>query len=290
MTPAPDISVIIPMYNAAAYIDQALRTVFEQEAHGLRLEVLVVDDASTDGSRAIVRPLAAKYPGLRLIELPQNGGTARARNAGLQHATGTWIQFLDSDDRICPDLYRKFEHALQPGFDGYVFSLHIEYHDRDVYRRITRVKDKRALGYFYAVWNFFIRRDLCIPFRDFTLEDVAFVFDVIGEKSPRIALLPDAWYRLNRKNDASKTTRFDAPGYRRLYQYLYGRLDRYDPLTRMFFLETFVGIVFAPTVPFWLSVELAARTVLKLYRYLPAVVFNGVRNEVVNTTTPVPAP
>ena len=56
----------------------------------------------------------------------------------------------------------------------------------------------------------------------------------------------------------------------------------------MFFLETFVGILFAPTVPLRLSAEIAARTLFKLFRYLPAVVTNGIRNCVVNTTDVAP--
>lgn len=279
-----DVSVIIPMHNAATYIGRTIASILEQVQHNLNLEIIVVDDASTDRSRELIRNLQIDTPIIKLIELQKNGGTAHARNTGLQHARGAWVQFVDSDDRICPDLYQKFERAQKPGFNCYVFSLIIEHHDRTVKRTITTVKDKRALGYFYAVWNFFIQKDLCLPFKEFVLEDVAFVFDVMAEKKPRIALIPDAWYILNRKNDDSKTVRFNAPGYRKLYGYLYSRLDRYDNLTRMFFLETFVGILFAPTVPLRLSAEIAARTLFKLFRHLPAVVTNGIRNCVVNTT------
>ena len=281
MTNTPDVSVIIPMYNAAAYIGRALNSILEQAPHGLHLEILVVDDASTDNSRALVR--AFPNPNIHLIELEQNGGTARARNAGLQHARGAWIQFVDSDDRISADLYRTFEQAQKPEFNCYVFSLIIEQHGGTVQRTITAVKDKRALGYFYAVWNFFIRKELCLPFKNYLLEDLVFVFEVMAEKKPRIAFLPGVYYYLNRQNEQSKTAVFNAPEYRRLYRYLYGQLDWYDRLTRMFFLETFVGILFAPTIPRALSAELAARTLIRLYRYLPAVAVNGIRGCVVNS-------
>jgi glycosyltransferase involved in cell wall biosynthesis len=89
---APPISVIIPCFNCEMYVVASVRSVYAQRWP--RIEVIVVDDGSTDRSAELVR---ANFPDVRLIQQP-NQGVAAARNNGLAHATGEWIAFLDADD------------------------------------------------------------------------------------------------------------------------------------------------------------------------------------------------
>lgn len=92
-----NISVVIPCFNNAASIERALRSVAAQTLRPF--EVLVVDDASTDESREIVRHFATQSDlDLRLIALPINSGPSRARNTGWDQARGQYVAFLDSDD------------------------------------------------------------------------------------------------------------------------------------------------------------------------------------------------
>ena len=91
------ISVVIPLYNKEAEVERALRSVVEQSlAPG---EIIVVDDGSTDGSRAIVERIIAEHPqaGIRLITQP-NSGVSAARNRGIAEANGDYIALLDADD------------------------------------------------------------------------------------------------------------------------------------------------------------------------------------------------
>ena len=91
------ISVVIPLYNKEAEVERALRSVVEQSlAPG---EIIVVDDGSTDGSRAIVERIIADHPeaGIRLITQP-NSGVSAARNRGIAEAKGDYIALLDADD------------------------------------------------------------------------------------------------------------------------------------------------------------------------------------------------
>lgn len=91
------ISVVIPLYNKEAEVERALRSVVEQSlAPG---EIIVVDDGSTDGSRAIVERIIAEHPeaGIRLITQP-NSGVSAARNRGVAEAKGDYIALLDADD------------------------------------------------------------------------------------------------------------------------------------------------------------------------------------------------
>ncbi len=95
----PEVSVIMPSYNTARYIRKALESVLSQTV--TNLEVIVVDDASTDDSVAIAQQVAD--PRVTIIPLAQNGGAAVARNHALNVAQGQWIAILDSDDWYAPD-------------------------------------------------------------------------------------------------------------------------------------------------------------------------------------------
>lgn len=94
------LSVIMPSYNDGAWLRRAVDSVLSQADAVPGLELLLVDDASTDAAtRAEQDALAATHPGrLRLLRQPINAGPARARNAGLAAARGQWIAFLDGDD------------------------------------------------------------------------------------------------------------------------------------------------------------------------------------------------
>ncbi len=96
----PLVSVVIPVYNAAKFIPQALGSLFYQTMQDF--EVVVVDDGSTDNSVEVVENLAKKFNGrIRLIRLPENSGTPAApRNRGIQAARGKYIAFLDADDLL----------------------------------------------------------------------------------------------------------------------------------------------------------------------------------------------
>ncbi|MCM1355722.1 MAG: glycosyltransferase [Staphylococcus sp.] len=93
------VSIIIPAYNAEKYIRQAVGSALSQTCRDV--EVIVVDDGSTDATAGIVGEFAATDPRVRLIREPQSG-VSIARNTGLKAAGGEWICFLDSDDVMLP--------------------------------------------------------------------------------------------------------------------------------------------------------------------------------------------
>lgn len=95
----PDVSFIIAAYNSADTLDLAISSALAQTS--VVVEVIVIDDCSTDGTADLVR----NYPDerVRLISQPQNGGPGKARNAGIAEATGRWIATLDSDDAVRPE-------------------------------------------------------------------------------------------------------------------------------------------------------------------------------------------
>ena len=97
------ISVIIPVYNLEAYVERAVRSVLQQTY--TNIEVLIVDDGSTDNSWKVVQRIAASDN--RVIPIRQeNKGVTSARINGIRHATGQWIGFVDGDDEIELDMYQ----------------------------------------------------------------------------------------------------------------------------------------------------------------------------------------
>jgi teichuronic acid biosynthesis glycosyltransferase TuaG len=103
------VSVIVPCFNAAAFLKGTLESVLAQ-AH-TNIELIVVDDRSTDASVEIVRTLMANDRRVVLIEMDRNtGAPAAPRNAGVRAARGDWVAFLDADDLWHP---RKLEHQMR---------------------------------------------------------------------------------------------------------------------------------------------------------------------------------
>ena len=94
------VSIIMPCYNASAYLREAIESVLSQSYQDW--ELIIVDDGSTDNSREIAREYVAKDKRIHLIEQP-NSGACRARNNGIEHAKGEYIKFLDADDVLEPE-------------------------------------------------------------------------------------------------------------------------------------------------------------------------------------------
>lgn len=94
------ISIITPCYNGSAYIDRCAKSVLCQTY--IDFEWVIINDGSSDDSETILRKLAEIDSRIKVISVP-NGGVSKARNLGLQEATGTWITFLDIDDTLKTD-------------------------------------------------------------------------------------------------------------------------------------------------------------------------------------------
>ena len=107
------ISVITPCLNAAAFVEEAVGSVFGQR--GADAELIVVDDGSTDGSRAILETLQARYGERLRLLTTDRAGPYPARNLALRHATGEFVAFLDADDYWEPDFLHCMLAALEAG-------------------------------------------------------------------------------------------------------------------------------------------------------------------------------
>lgn len=171
------ISVIVAAYNIADYIERGVNSIRSQTYQNL--EIIVVDDGSTDDTGAICDRLAGKDARVRVIH-KENSGPAQARNVGIAESGGSYIGFVDGDDWIDPDMYEKMISALKEQHADIaicryrqVYKTHTE--DQSVDRAVL-FDGQEALQYYvqeteeYAIqnaaWNKLYRRDI--------LEDITF--------------------------------------------------------------------------------------------------------------------
>ncbi|MET8408243.1 bifunctional glycosyltransferase family 2 protein/CDP-glycerol:glycerophosphate glycerophosphotransferase [Streptomyces sp. NPDC005195] len=106
----PRFSIIVPVFRVQGFLRECLDSVLEQSYTDL--EVIAVDDCSPDGCGAILDEYAARDPRVRVLHLPRNVGLGRARNAGMPHAGGDFLLFLDSDDTLTPGALRAVADRL----------------------------------------------------------------------------------------------------------------------------------------------------------------------------------
>jgi len=110
-TPSPWLSVLVPVYGVERWIRQCMESVLSQADDGV--EILVLDDASPDGSMAIVHELQQRHPGrIRVLEHPRNRGLSAARNSLMDAATGRYFWFLDSDDVLLPGAIERLRGVV----------------------------------------------------------------------------------------------------------------------------------------------------------------------------------
>lgn len=182
----PKVSIIIPVYNVERYLRQCLDSAMNQTLRDI--EIICVDDGSTDGSGAILDEYAAKDGRFRIIN-QENRGLAGARNTGLRHFTGEYLIFLDSDDYweldTCEKLLKKAESAgadmVQFRYDSFGESTFYKPEMVEV-GDISSPVDKIRMNHLVPnVWLYLFRGDFLrenkLQFHEELLfEDVPFTF------------------------------------------------------------------------------------------------------------------
>ena len=194
-------SVIIPVYNVEKYLKRCIDSIVIQEYKGL--EILLIDNGSSDGSGLICDNYADKNSQITAYHIP-NDGVGSARNFGLSKAKGEFVYFVDADDYLVGNLFADMENKLHSKVDLLVFSYH-----HSIEKKLTELKrttnvlpyngiiDKDAFivlfkelfltAMMYTVWNKIYRRDFLIEnnlyFLKYELgEDVRFnlkVYDLV---------------------------------------------------------------------------------------------------------------
>lgn len=171
------VTVVVPAYNAAATIAETLESVAAMQVS--EVETLVVDDASTDDTAAIVAAAAGRLPNLRMVRLPHNGGLSGARNAGIREARGAILGFLDADDLYARDFVPRCLTAFvaEAAAAAIIVGVEVFACDRPIHQRqLAAVQNTMAC-------NLLVRREVCELIGGFP-EGPAFRGKVGGEDAP----------------------------------------------------------------------------------------------------------
>ena len=180
------VSVIVPVYNVEKYLDKCLNTLAKQKLKDI--EVIIVNDGSPDNSQKIIDKYTKEYPNMKSY-IKENGGLSDARNYGIKKAKGEYIAFLDSDDYVTEDMYKKmYEKAKSGNFDMVVCDLNYVYPNKvipassNVPTDTTNIK-KCMLNIYPAAWNKIFKRKLFdngIEFKKGVwFEDVEFIYRLL---------------------------------------------------------------------------------------------------------------
>jgi glycosyltransferase involved in cell wall biosynthesis len=136
------LSVVIPVYNEQATLARVVERVMSV---GLDIELLCVDDGSTDGSREILAELQKRFPQMRIFLQPHNMGKGAALRRGIQEATGDYVIIQDADLEYNPNDYRRLLEPLEAGQADVVYGS-----------RFLGGGPHRVLYYWHSVANFFL--------------------------------------------------------------------------------------------------------------------------------------
>ncbi len=167
-----DLSIIIPAYNAQDYIAACLRSVVVCPKDKINMECIVVNDGSSDDTKEIVHRYIERDSRIKLIN-KENGGVSDTRNYGLEYAVGTYIMFLDSDDRLSEDAWEYIVPAIQKNQSDYTaFSYYTLYENGKIVPQelpldkdfSTEMSLARTLMYassdFNACWGKLFRKNI----------------------------------------------------------------------------------------------------------------------------------
>jgi FkbM family methyltransferase len=227
---APLISVVLAVYNVGKYLRQCLDFLVNQTL--TNIEILVINDASTDNSAQIISSYKSSYPNLRVINCDFNKGLASVRNIGLRAAKGHYVAFADGDDwvdvRMCEVLYQR---ASDDNVDVLIADATVFYEDTKIFRQLfdqhirqaldPRLRtmpfdsrsEPRVLLLEPVAWTKLYKRSFLLEhalhFEDGmnSYEDICFHFSVLM-KATRISLIDDPliFYRQNRPGQISART------------------------------------------------------------------------------------
>ncbi len=182
------LSIIVPVYGVEKYIDKCLNSLVKQSLK--EIEIIVVNDGTKDNSQKIVDKYVKKYPDKIKSYIKENGGQGSARNYGLKKASGEYIGYVDSDDFVEKDMYKKlYNKAKENNYDIVVcgnYNVSEDYQNKNIDAFINNYNTDLENIFFgkMAVWNKIYKRDILIKnkleFKEKVwYEDLAFTLKAI---------------------------------------------------------------------------------------------------------------
>lgn len=207
----PDVSVIVPVYNAELYLRQTMEYLVYQTLESL--ELIFIDDGSTDQSPEILKEYQKRYPEKILIYHTPNLGPGEARNEGIRRARGTYLGFADADDYMEYDMYEKMLEAArsQPCDMVYIPYYLVRDCKKKVMGRISQPEliDQMIFHGEVSFWTKLIHRDLLrkvgeIP--NIWFEDTAYMLPVFSYAQNIVYLNEPLYYYIKREGSITNST------------------------------------------------------------------------------------
>ena len=217
--PKFDFSVIMAVYNTAPFLRDAVDSLVNQTIGFSRIQLIMVDDGSTDGSGLICDEYGNRYPDNIIVIHKENGGVSSARNAGIPYVAGRYLNFIDSDDKMGPDAFEKvFDFFARNGDETDVVTIPMlffdgkkgEYPHNQKFPSNADIIDLREYPYITVMAcspSFFLAESAADIIFDTKLshyEDTKYLLQVLLKKM-KLGLVRDAtyWYRLRSGGDRS---------------------------------------------------------------------------------------
>jgi len=203
----PKVSVIVPVYNTENYIKKCLASLVNQTLEDI--QIIVVNDGSTDNSEKIINEFLEKYPSKIKYYKKENGGLSDARNYGLNYADGDYIGFVDSDDYIDYSMYEKmYDLAKKENSDIVECDFTWVYPDKT--KIDTGIEYKRKEDFFtnsrVMVCNKIIKKeiinDITFP-KGLRYEDLEFFYKILPNVNKISVLKEPLYYYIQREASIS---------------------------------------------------------------------------------------
>lgn len=214
------VSIIIPVYNAEKYIEKCLSSVVNQTLK--EIEIIVINDGSTDNSQDIINKYKENYPELIKAKTIENVGVAKARNKGLEMAEGKYVGFVDSDDYIEETMYEKLYNKAQEENADIVVSAYYKNKKDEIlehkkgnleqYNKSIKENPNIFLDTVPYLWNKIFKRELitqnCTSFSKLDIfEDLVFTYKLYIHAN-KISKVDEALYYYITKDTTSLTANF----------------------------------------------------------------------------------
>lgn len=221
-----NISLIIPIYNASSYLSSTLEALLSPFSPSI--EIILVDDGSTDASPSICDDYAAKDERIKVLHEAHHG-VAHSRQVGLEVTRGEYILYVDADDTVEPGMIvDMYQEAVTKKADLVICDYRELTHEGEVYRKqeptaldgvavLEDILDGKLYG---ALWNKMMRREWLLqtkaafPQRLTMREDLIFLSQCLPYAS-KIAYIPKAYYGYERRNTSALTSHYvnESPAY-----------------------------------------------------------------------------
>ena len=207
------VSVIVPVYNVAPYLRRGIDSLINQTLKDI--EIICIDDKSTDNSLEILREYESRDPRVHVIALPKNGGAAVARNAGMDIATGEYFGFLDPDDFLDLDFYEKL-YSSAKNSDADITrgeTRIVKINDRPYMKHQNGMIERQRAAWASHWWTAIYRRKFLLdkginfPVGIMTGQDAVFLIKAITFAN-KISFANDAVYNYFKGREGSLDSKF----------------------------------------------------------------------------------